>query len=403
MNTAPLAIRAIAGLFVLIVILGTPPLLAQENEEEDPAGLYLEAGFWIAEPSGTEFYPATVTDADNPFDAELLAVPFGTDTKGRFRLGYDFGKSRGGIMVTYFSHEADEPSFASQTPGDYIYGEILAYPLFAGYRNDGLADGFDSSARIRLRDTRLDYFNRAFRTPRVNGDWFVGIRTIDVERLLSAEYQTLLNDLPPLIPPYCEVQTPEEEDQFPQCYPNLVPQPDEASMESKYSGRGIEAGMDFNVPFVRNRLKFEGGFVVAVLRGKIQTEYDSTTWLYTLDDEILYWPYDELGETLPPENPGDPGIPVAGLADQEAFSVGLSSQSISATSTVLEANLGLRGTIWRGLDLFGGLRAAYYGDVGADYRPKFLVLDVNSNLQTVEEVHRSVSYEGFYVGLSYQF
>jgi hypothetical protein len=86
-----------------------------------------------------------------------------------------------------------------------------------------------------------------------------------------------------------------------------------------------------------------------------------------------------------------------------AFEIALAADNLSATSTILEANIGLRGKIWRGLDVFFGLRSANYDNVGVDYRPKVLVLDINSNFQTVEETDRSVTYEGFYLGLSYQF
>jgi len=363
----------------------------------------LEAGAWIAQPTGTEFFPATVTDRDNPFDAELLGMSFGTETEGRFRLGWVFGKSHGGIMATYYGHSPEESTLSRRSPGEFVYGQILSHPLFAGYRNDGLSDAFDATATIQLRDFRIDYFNRAFRTPRVRGNWLVGYRTIDVRREFEVQYPTLLNDLPAFIPPVCVPSTPEEEDDFPECYPNLVPQADVATIESNYSGRGIEAGMDFEVPFLHNRLQLEGGFVFAVLRGDIQTQYQSTTHFYTLDGEILYWPYDVFGEVLPPEIPGNPPIPVADFADQMAFEIALAADNLSATSTILEANIGLRGKIWRGLDVFFGLRSANYDNVGVDYRPKVLVLDINSNFQTVEETDRSVTYEGFYLGLSYQF
>jgi hypothetical protein len=404
MKIAPHSLRAVAGPLVVMLTLFAAPTLAQEEEQdEEPSGLYLEAGTWIAQPKGTEFFPATVTDQNNPFDAELLGMSFGTETAGRFRLGWVFGKSYGGIIATYYGQSPEDSTLSGRSPGEFVYGQIQNHPLYAGYRNDGLSDAFEATAGMRLRDFRLDYFNRAFRSPRVRGNWLVGYRNIDVERQFSVEYPTLLNDLPAFIPPFCTPSTPEEEGDFPQCYPNLVPQTDVATMESNYSGRGIEAGMDFEVPFLRNRMQLEAGFVFAVLRGDIRTQYRSTTHVYTLDGVLLAWPYDVLGESLPPENPGDPPIPVADFADQVAFDIALGADSLSATSTIFEVNLGLRFKVWRDLDVFFGLRSANYDNVGVDYRPKVLVLDVNSNLQTVEETDRSVTYEGFYLGMSYQF
>lgn len=369
-----------------------PPKEAQEGAEapaqSDSKGeVYFEAEMWVAQPAGMEYAPATQVNPDNPFDTQVLLVDHGTEPEGRFRAGYTLPGDWGTIVVTYLMQE-DNAELARATPGEFVFGEASVNPLYAGFSNDGLTDSFTTTTRTRLRDLRLDIYRPAFRSARVAGDWFVGWRRVTHIRGMSTLYRALLPDLPALIPPAvpCDPNTG--------C-PSLAPAPDTASIDSSFEGRGVSAGLDVDFHLWQDKLWLETGVSLAVLRGRIKSDYTSNTHMYVLDgSSIINPPYDDFDD-------------LAGRIAESQVPIGLEADSISTTSQVLDASVGLRWRALRWLEVFAGFRDTRYADVGVDLRPKVVTLSPGSgstvsNFQDVTEVDRSVTYEGFFGGVGFR-
>jgi hypothetical protein len=385
-------------LLALLALVACVPILAQQDsvppppapadapatEEEDVRGkIIVQLGVWAAQPQGLEYRPATVNRPTNLGGADIVELEHDTTTGGRFRAGYRFGHDVGALILTYFSH-SDQVTAEEFTNGEFIWGELLAHPLFAGYENNGLGDGYQAGAETKLRDFRIDFYRTAFRSRRIDGKWFFGIRRVDHDRSLFAQYSANLPGLPPLIPPAS----------FPD--PNLTPVPDTAQMRSNFSGRGIEVGLDVDVPLWKDKLLFESGVALAVLRGEIDTFYQSTTHFFTTTisgtEEFLLPPdYDLVFGTAPE------------TITQEEFLISLSGPAQSRTATVLDTFFGLRFWPFAWFSAFIDFRMTHYDNVGLDLR------QVNSehlfgiNLVDVEQTDRSVVYEGFEVGITFRF
>ena len=105
---------------------------------------------------------------------------------------------------------------------------------------------------------------------------------------------------------------------------------------------------------------------------------------------LLGPPYDEFNESFPA---GGETKYVSDSITQETFGIGVQSNSISARNDVIDAYIGLRWRAIKRLEVIAGFRQTSYGNVGVDLRP-----DVTG--QTLEQVARSVTYEGFYGGVS---
>ncbi len=365
-------------------IFSSFPALAQEEEEEDGrfGHLFGQAEAWIAQASGLDYFPATQYDPEDPFDAVLLSPGYSTETRGRYRFGYELRGNRGGLTITYYSHE-ELLEMTGVSPGNFIYGANLAHPPFAGFYNDGRVDAFRAETATGLRDLRIEYYRTAFSTPRATGKWYVGIRRIEHSREINAVYSSLIPPLPALIPPF---YTP------PQGGVGLDPQPETANLTSEFEGRGVGAGLDVTMPLWKDRLIFESGIGVTILRGKTDAAYSSTTWFYAIQEldgiRILDWPYSEFEDQVD---------------DIFQFQVtdSLRADRLSSTAYVLDAYFGFRGKAWRGLDWLGGFRNTRYTDVAVDIMAASG--STYSAAMSVVERDRSVTYEGFYLGLAYRF
>lgn len=368
----------------LVLFIGSLPLRAQDDatDEEDEArwlSLYAEIGVWVSQAAGLEYNPVTIADPDDPFGTQLRTYEHGTETQARYRLGAELKGNRGAFELTWYAQD-ETVGLSRLEPGNYIFGELLANPIYAGFRNDGLADGFRAESTTTLRDLRIDFLRTAIDTPRVKARWFAGYRRVSHNRFQKAEYFAIINDLPPLIPPLSEPR------------PDLLPQPDNALLSSIYTGRGIEAGMEFDLPLWKDRIWLEADFMGAVMRGKVSSRYESTTWLYT-----------QNGVTLLPSELGPAIENSPGTVEQTFFQTGVHTDRISAAGEILEASLGFRVRLWRQLELFGGFRAAHYTNVGLDLKVLDSTFLAGVNLQDVDETDRSATYEGFYGGLSYRY
>jgi hypothetical protein len=407
----------IRGRFVAPLVL-VPAIAALASvavaQEEAPAeetgsrlgNIYIDFEQWVAQPTGLDYFPATLIDPNSPFSSEILAVPHGTDGAPRYRLDYAMPSEIGNLVFTVYTHE-DRAALTRFSPAEFIYGETLTQPLFAGVNNDDLADGFASATYTKLRDLRVDFYRPAFRSPRVAANWFVGWRRVRHARRMASDYYALVPDFPPLLPPggYCP-------DPGPSGAPcKLNPIRDTSSIRSSFEGRGATIGMDLEFPLWKNNVVLEGDVAVSVMRGKIDTEYTSVTSLYVLDETtILDPPYDEFDDVYI-----DPDtlqvVQVLDSIDQYTLPVGLQSKGISTTSEVYEASLGFR---WRTplkrLEVYGGIRQSHYADVGLDLRPKNVVIhdpstwiteenELTAHIEDVDRLDHSVTYEGFYGGV----
>lgn len=385
-----------SGLALLLALLLFPiPALAQEDEsgeDEDGWGkLIAEWGSWIAEPNGLGDSVATMSDPSNVFGTTLLGLSHGTETEDYARFGAELNGNRGRLLITWYAHDA-RAGLSMRDPGNFIFGEILATPVYAGYANDGFADAFAAGSTTGLRDQRIDYSRIAFSNSRVEARWLVGYRAVRYYSNLDAEYYSLVPDLPAFVPPLVNA------------LPNLTPLPESAQLTSAFDGRGLTGGMEFEVPLWRDRLVVEAAVSLSVLSGSIDTSYRSETHFYTLGGNVLDAPYSEFGD-FTVDNSGLVPI-VTGTAtaiSQDSFQIGLQGES-SRNSQIFEVSWGGRYKALSFMDIFVGWRTIHYADVAIDTRPRNVVVIGNTiNTSDVTETDRSATYEGFYGGVGFRF
>lgn len=382
-----------AGALLLIAIMTVSPIVAQDDDTESDGGVHflLELGAWSAQPRGMEYEPASVEDPSGTFGDEIIKLSGDTKSEFYYLVDLDAGQNVGHFRVIWYSQSQGQ-SMSDYTPGDFYFGQIQSHPYGAGYSNDGRSDGFDASSQTKLSDLRFDFSRTAFRSDRFEGRWLIGVRRVQHERSLNTYYHALAPPQEPFLPPT-----------FPEPRPDLAPQTDEVAITSDYRGRGLEAGMEFDIWVMKNRIKVETGFALGVLSGTVDTTYSSRNWVYVFEDastgaqEILAPPYD-FSQDLP-----GGGI-VADQTTQEAMDFRLTSSSRSTVSPVMDLYVGVRGRIWKGLEAVLGYRSVFYGDVGVDLRPKVTsITPGGTNLVDVTETDRSAEYDGFYFALAYTF
>lgn len=386
------------GSAVLAAMVLATPVAAQEDEaqgggatERAPddgltARWTAELGYWVSQPLGLEYDPASRANPTNAFDTAILEFPEGTHTRPRVRVGYRLKNDMGEFVLTYWS-QADIALLSEASPGSFIYGEIQALPLSAGAFDDGLADAFEAEAITSSRDLRLDFYRIASDRKRLRLRWLLGFRRVYHERRLAVSYFALAPNLPP------PVQT-----DFGQLRPDLFPDPDRVNRLSKFEGRGVEAGLEARLSLTPGgRVWFETGFAVAGLRGDLDTTYSSVTHLYVLDNGTdlvpIEPPYVELD---------DPNL-VPDIS-QAAVPFGV-KRSGSMSATVIDAFGEVRWNVWRSIEMFAGFRNLRYADAGADIHPTGVSISPNGllNFQNVSTETRSAIYEGFYFGATAHF
>jgi hypothetical protein len=402
---------------VLLVVLAfclPQPAGAQGETEPDEefeklGKLYAELEAWAVQPIGTDFKPTSLRDPNDIFNTRILGIDPSTENRFRVRGGFRLKDNIGEFLVTYASMNHLD-SLSRLSPGDFIYGILLPSQRYSGIFNDGWADGFSSEGVLKTRDLRIDFYREAFKGRRLSSKWFVGYRRVLHDRALDATYYALAPDLPNLLNPISG-----ESDQL--LFQRLLPRADVASLISSYNGRGLETGMTVKLDIGSSRKVWaEADFAAAILRGKIDTEYYSITHRYIMRDSggnFMYElapPYDEFGEF---ENPNDPeSLPVADRIFQQNLRAGLKSSSDPGASFLMEMSVSLRWRVWRNLDLFGGFRQTYYGNIGMDLRPRTVAPAGNEvsegvtlvvNSQDASRELKSVTYEGFFFGVAYTY
>jgi hypothetical protein len=374
---------------------------ASDESSEDPGrgNFYVELSTWVAQPTGLQFSTTTILDPTNAVGTRYVNLDSSTKMEPYFRVGYELPGNGGSFILTYYGHE-DTEDLSLLTAGTFLYGAINTSGYLAGVFNDGLADGVVANTRARLRDFRLDYYRPAFKNKRVSGKWFVGYRRIEHLREVETSYYALAPNLPPIMPP---VSNP---------VPALVPRADSASMRSDWEGRGLEAGLEVKIPVRSEKVWFETGLAISVLRGKVSTSYGSTTYFYAITDanrilEILQPPYDEFN---------DPDF--LAVTEQLAADTGIQNSFEGRNASALETWLELRWRYWKYGEFLVGFRNIEYTNVGKDLRTDQLYADRDGNIdgtkldgtrfirlfpQTLQSTDHSANYEGFYFGFAFRF
>lgn len=412
MNSDPRKRLSAWSTFVLTAAFVAAPCGAQEEAPPEDTGsrlgnVYVDFGTWVAQPTGLQYVPATMLDASGDVQFQRnLEVDHGTSDKTHWAIDYDMPADLGRFSFEYYKHD-DMEQFGMLSPAQFVFGEAIAHNVFAGYRNDTLADGFLSRTLTELREFRIDYTREAYRSPRVAVDWFVGWRRVEHSRQIDASYFALAPDLPPVLPPNCSA-----------C-PDLDPLPDTAGRTSSYEGRGATVGMDIEFPLWRNDVVFEGEIAVTVMRGDLTARYQATNSYYVLAQDIPgraagilclddatcdddYELFDDVIENGQPIFVGDR------IAQRQA-SIGVISDGSSLTNLVVENSLGFRWrTPYRRLEVFAGFRQTRYDDIAIDLQPTVAAsapdddLEISLATTALRETARSVTYEGFYGGVTFR-
>jgi hypothetical protein len=406
--------RSVAPVALLLAIaVPAPIVLAQEEAPAEETGnrlgnIFLDIGTWVAQPSGLQYTPATRVDPTSPFATQTnLEIPHGTNDEAQYRVEYRLPSNMGSFEFRVYKHE-DNSNLDGFSPAAFLFGEALTHNLYAGLNNDGLADAFRSRSRTKMREWRIDYRRQAFRTPRVAADWFVGWRRVKHSRDLRADYFALVPGLPVILPPACDLNCPD-----------LSPESDFASTRSQFEGRGATAGIDLQFPLWKNEVVFEGGASISVLRGDLNSRYEALNTYYIETTgtgnfvRILcdtpsacaadYETFDDVfldGTTV---------IYQAERIAQRDAAFAVQRANSAQTSLVIENHLGFRWrTPYKRLEVFGGFRQTRYDDVALELRPTVSALDPNSDGEVVlvttgvNETERSVTYEGFFGGVTFR-
>ena len=386
------------GALLLVALVAISPAMAQDDDTESGGGVHFlfEVDAWAAQPRGLEYEPATIFDPATLTGDSIIDFKQDSSTNALWKFDLDAGANVGHFRLTWYSQSQDQ-SMKEFSPGTFVYGQIQSHPFGAGWLNNGRSDGFEAFTQTKLTDLRFDFSRTAFRSDHFEGRWLVGVRRVEHDRSMDTVYYALAPLHDPLIPPV-----------FDEPRPDLDPQADEALVFSNFRGRGLEAGMEFDWSFVKDRIKLEAGFAVGVLSGRVDTGYSSRNWVYVFTDpttgeeSILAPPYD-LSEEIPAVPPEGPTT-VADHTTQESIDFRMNSSSRSTISPVMDLYLGLRGRIWKGLEAVLGYRSVFYGNVGVDLRPKVTsITPTGTNFVDVSETERSAEYDGFYLGLAYTF
>lgn len=389
-----ISLRTTSGLALLLTALLLPfPASAQQDESGDDddgwGNLIVEFGTWIAEPGGLGDNVVTVIDPTDLFNTTIVGFTHGTSADNYTRFGAEFAGNRGRLLLTWYAHD-DSSQLSMRDPGNFIFGELLAFPAFAGLFNDGRADALDASNTSALRDLKIEYSREAFSNSRVQGRWIAGYRKLVYRTRTEATYYALVPTFPAFLPPLVGA------------LPNLTPIPDTASLASDYTGSGLTGGMEFKAPIWRDKFVLEASFSLSILLGNVKAEYRAINSLYILDGLVLEAPYTELDDFFIDSSGNVFGTAVR--VQQILVGAGLRSDSLSRSSQVLEASIGARWNPLSYMDVFLGYRMAHYGGVAVDVRPRNIVV-IGSALNAVDasETDRSATYEGFYGGVGFRF
>jgi len=210
-----------------------------------------------------------------------------------------------------------------------------------------------------------------------------------------------------ILPPACETPCPD-----------LSPLPDSAGTRSQYEGRGLTGGIQLEFPLWKNNLVIEGSVAVSVLRGDIDLYYNGSNSYYIETDgggdfvqilcatpDVCESDYETFDDTF---LEGNNIVYQADRIAQRNASISLSDTKTDQSSLVVENDIAIRWrTPYKRLEVFGGFRQSRYGGVAVELRPTVQAgaPDEDGNFPLtlvggVTENERSVTYEGFYGGVT---
>lgn len=377
------------ALATLTLLLLAMPAVAQQDdaaEEESGIGTWIaEYGLWIAQPTGLNDYVTSLSDPMDPFNTRLLGPSHGTESQGYTKVGIDLSGNKGRVLIHWYGNR-EVANFSARRPGEFVFGEILAFPGTAGLFNDGLADAVSSETTTVLRDGKLSYSRVAFSNARVEGRWFASYRRTIFKHGTDATYRALVPSFPPLTPPLTSAR------------PDLIPMADAVQMESEYRGRGLEVGMEFNAPLWRDKLSLESSIGFTATRGKVDASYRSMTHFYLGPNGVLEAPYSELGDFTASSGT------ITGTVDsitQEDDNVGVRVDSLSKSGSIIETSIAIRWQAMKRMSAVIGFRNAYFDGLGVDLQPG--IPTSSGNVSAIRQRDRSVNYEGFFTGLHFTF
>lgn len=354
------------------------------EEPREPTRFVVETGVFVPQPVGADDRLGSRFRAGA---LETLEMPYSTDPGGWVRFGWRLPGEWGEIQATYWSQRIDE-TFVETTPGDFDYGITEVIDFAPGIADDGFADGIGAETGIKTREIRFDWRFPLVERPRSRLTGFAGYRELRHDRFKDVTYTALDPGFPSLIRPDGSFAG------------NLVPVPDRAQSVSRFSGRGLEVGVDLVVPILGDRVQLEAGGAWALLRGDAEASYTSLNSLYLFDDGqiVRALTFTELIDTL--NTPAD-----FDKVRQQSFLFSLVDDNRSANVNAFDVYLGIRARVWKGFEIAAGFRSIRYDDVVLDLRPGTPSLSPSGVyvFTSHEEVHRSIGFEGFHGVVAYRF
>lgn len=416
------------------LLLAVTPVWSQEEAAEAEAQPEKRLEFliegWVVQPAGAGYFPATEADPAVSVANEQIETKFGTSRTDRYGIGYTLPGNMGKLVGGYQSVGFDTSDQRTE-PGSYVFGESLAYTVpqgqigGPGVADDGLADGFLYNTSTTLREYYIGYERRAFRTQRVEGRWSLGWRRSKQRRRQDINYYSIVSPLPPLLPPTGDCTDVSEPDGPIELSCPLSPRTDTASLASTFDGRGPMLRLDVDFNLWRDKLLLETAAGFTIQRGKMDADYDGSNSYYQCTSDafeivpdpvtglpvvrgciagaLVQAPWSELNQLI--DNPGGDPIQVSESVGQFSLPVGIQSQSESISSEIIDLSIGLRWKVTRWFDLSAGFRSSSHSDVGLDIVPQQVSVTAGGvvGLPQVKTTRRTITYEGFFVGLVFKF
>ncbi|HJQ98465.1 MAG TPA: hypothetical protein VJ826_09130 [Candidatus Polarisedimenticolaceae bacterium] len=344
-------------------------------------GLTIAVDAWGPE-LANENYDVAVFSSPGQYP-RVLSMPSDASTRLHWKVWYHLPKDFGSLRFEYDSMR-DESDLQVFDTGNFAYFELLTVPGFSGLSDDGLVDGFSAESTTKTREMRIEYERVVFDSPRSRGAFHVGYRNVDHSRELEATYYSLLPAFPPFLPP----NFPENYNPLP-----LFPNPDFARETSDFSGHGLGGGLDVEFK-LHPRVSIVTGLTIGVVRGAIDTTYQSLTNFYFLrvGEQIFLIDFQDVVDIINSDGPNNSPTDFVG---QSASVRAAALKDRSRLAYELDISLGAQFKIWRSLNATLGLRELAYVDVGASARP--------SVFGELQDKSFTAGYGGYFFGLSYRF
>ncbi len=366
----------------LLILLFLLPIYAQEGEEAEEIEETMERGEffvsvedWFVLPGNTDYQIATILPTDAFVqESPIISMPFSYETSLRYRIGWKFKDNLGSIALVYWGFNTDE-QIKRTDPGNFIFTENLAFPLYAGAYDDGLSDGVRGDYDLKARSLAVLFSREFAHRERVQASWRIGIRKVGCKVSTYVEYLSLL---PTLIAP------------FPSSA--LVPESDKIRELSDFEALGLETGATFFFPIVE-RVSFGGNVGISLMRGNADAEYISTNHYYTDIDRNYFRAKDR------PFNDDD---------IQWLSTIYVNAREENSVVQVLDADLRVKWNVWNGFDLTVGYALSYWS--GAILREEVLLAEPSPQSSISQDYsqfarpqRQDISFEGAYLRVTYRY